>query len=164
MSALRYSPNPFLEIEPLDFLIGLISVLPYCPREISNGFPLYENRTRAGWISTTLTPSIIDPSEAILPLIIARRSPGSSCQMIPDNFSDGGDATDTLVAGSVDFFIISVATSGSLRIISRLAFFPDGGIDDSLFFASSWIFAGGPLISPVALLTGSRAGAADVTC
>jgi len=89
MSALHCLPNDFLQIERVGFLIGLISVLPYWPRVISKYFPLCKNRTRVGCISTTLTPSMMDPSVAIRLFIIARRSPGSSCQIIPDNFSEG---------------------------------------------------------------------------
>ncbi len=100
--------------------------------EISKGRPLCERRTRVGWISRTFTPSMTDPSLRIMPLIMARRSEGSSCQRIPDNFSDGGLEVDSLGVGSAVFFAFPGATFASSGITFWLAFFSPWTVARSL--------------------------------
>ena len=59
---------------------------------ISKYWPLCENRTLVGLISSTFTPSTKDPSVEIMPLIMAKRLEGSSYQTIADIASEGGTA------------------------------------------------------------------------
>ena len=56
-----------------------------------------------GKISTTVTPSIVEPSEVRDPLITARRMEDSSFQTIPEILSGGGSAADLPATGSSGF-------------------------------------------------------------
>lgn len=94
--------------------------------EISKARPLWEKRTRVGKISKTLTPSIVDPSVAKLPLITARRFVGSSFQRIPDIFSGGGVAAGPVAGGSVNFSVFGGAKSALRGIIFSGALFSPG--------------------------------------
>src|SRR4030042_5727289 len=68
---------------------------------ISKGLPLCEKRTRSGKISSTFTPSTMDPSLAITPLTITKRFERSSYQTIADNFKDGKVVTDPFDGGAM---------------------------------------------------------------
>ena len=117
-----------------------------------------------GKISTTFTPSITDPSLVKEPLITARRSEGSSCQTIPDIFSKGGVAADSLGGGSGDFLALPGATSSPFEITFWLGFFSPGKLAGVLLSAESCIFWGTRFISSRASRTGSPEGAAGETC
>src|SRR4030042_815372 len=138
--------------------------------EISKYRPLYRKRTLVGLISTTFTPSMKEPSLALMPLTMMKRMEGSSYQTIADSFNEGGFVGNPVVDCSGIFFILEEGTSISSRIMFGFAFFSstevEAGLLSTVILPSAGVggFGLSRLISSRTSWTASCERGAGVTC